>query len=231
MKRSLVLPLLLGLAPTMVVLLGPLPAPAIHQQSLVSNGLQSDHLAQAHSSDIAIEPFETETYAVRIFRPTGAVPPYMNLFNKKTGTLVLNKVIIYETSGDNEPRYSAYHDSTLSVEIIGPLHSHQRQLRVTQNGTVTTELEALPPISATRIAFETPTHAVRIFQREGQAQLYMNVYNQQENQLELDGIAVTQRGNESPDGPIEYAATLPNGVRYVVTGHESHHLSVVYPAR
>ncbi|MEM9908937.1 MAG: hypothetical protein AAF921_28410 [Cyanobacteria bacterium P01_D01_bin.44] len=170
------------------------------------------------------DAFETETYAVRLFYPNAEAAPYMNLYNKETSTLLLNEASVLTSNPINGVYVITNYigndsNNTINVEISDPVRGGPRRLTVNQDGSSITELEQLAPISATQAAFETETYNVRVFQRVGQAQHYMNVYNRKENTLELDSLEVSQSIGEN--GTVEYRATLPLGVYYVVTGREA----------
>ncbi|MEO1404256.1 MAG: hypothetical protein AAFV72_23805 [Cyanobacteria bacterium J06635_1] len=170
------------------------------------------------------DAFETETYAVRLFYPNAEAAPYMNLYNKETSTLLLNEASVLTSNPINGVYVITNYigndsNNTINVEISDPVRGGPRRLTVNQDGSSITELEQLAPISATQAAFETETYNVRVFQRGGQAQHYINVYNRKENTLELDGLEVSQTVGEN--GTTAYRATLPLGLQYVVTRRES----------
>ncbi|MEM9164758.1 MAG: hypothetical protein AAGC54_17035 [Cyanobacteria bacterium P01_F01_bin.4] len=174
--------------------------------------------------EIGTDAFETETYAVRLFYPNAEAAPYMNLYDKETATLLLDEASVLTSDPINGVYVITNYigndsDNTINIEISDPVRGGPRRLTINQNGTSITELEQPPPISGTQVDFETVTYAVRVFQRDGQPQHYMNVYNKEENTLEIDSLEASQSICE--DGFVEYRATLPRGVYYVVTGRAS----------
>ncbi|MEL7502130.1 MAG: hypothetical protein AAFN18_06635 [Cyanobacteria bacterium J06554_6] len=136
--------------------------------------------------------FHTDSYAVRVFKRENRPDVYLNLYNRDRNRLELNGVPITIISSDAE---RAYLFSNAGADYsINEIVSHP-QKRLTINykagaAAPVNELEIVPPISSTELLFDTDTYAVRVYRRQGQAPLFLNVYNRNTNRTELLGVAV-----------------------------------------